>query len=127
MLFFDEVDPTEIPSLYAQCDIGLVVLDARHKSHNIPGKFLTYMQSGLPVLAAVNPGNDLIELVTDSIVGRACSANDPDNLFNAAQELLLDVRIDAAYQERCRALSDRLFTAKSAARQVVDSLQGEQP
>lgn len=127
VLFFDEVDPTEIPSLYAQCDIGLVVLDARHKSHNIPGKFLTYMQSGLPVLAAVNPGNDLIELVTDSIVGRACSANDPDNLFNAAQELLLDVRIDAAYRERCRALSDRLFTAKSAARQVVDSLQGEQP
>ena len=34
-----------------------------HKTHNLPGKFLSYMQSGLPVLASINPGNDLAELI----------------------------------------------------------------
>ena len=124
VLFFDEIDPSEIPSLYAQCDVGLVVLHPRHQSHNVPGKFLTYMQAGLPVLAAVNPGNDLIELVQESKVGRACGSDDLDNLFAAAKELLAGVRADGAYGQRCRLLFDRLFTAESAARQVVNSLLG---
>jgi glycosyltransferase involved in cell wall biosynthesis len=69
ILFFDEIDPDEIPDLYAQCSAGIVALDHRHKSHNIPGKFLTYMQSGLPVLANVNAGNDLTALIRETGVG----------------------------------------------------------
>jgi hypothetical protein len=33
-----------------------VALDPRHQTHNIPGKFLSCMQAGLPVLASINPG-----------------------------------------------------------------------
>jgi hypothetical protein len=54
VVFHDEIHPDEIPGLYAQCHVGMVALDPRHKTHNIPGKFLTYMQSGLPVLANIN-------------------------------------------------------------------------
>ena len=49
VMFLDEIDPDEIPDLYAQCHVGMVALDPRHQTHNIPGKFITYMQSGLPV------------------------------------------------------------------------------
>ncbi|WP_211160137.1 hypothetical protein [Aromatoleum aromaticum] len=56
--------------MYAQCHVGVVALDRRHKTHNIPGKFLTYMQSGLPVLANINPGNDLVDLIDSEQVGR---------------------------------------------------------
>jgi hypothetical protein len=37
-----------------------------------PGKFLTYMQSGLPVLANVNAGNDLAQMIRDEQVGQVC-------------------------------------------------------
>jgi sulfite reductase beta subunit-like hemoprotein len=50
VLFFDDIHPDDISDLYALCHVGIVSLDPRHKSHNIPGKFLTYMQSGLSVL-----------------------------------------------------------------------------
>ena len=40
-LFFDEIDPDHIPGLYAQCNVGLVALDPRHRTHNIPGKFIS--------------------------------------------------------------------------------------
>lgn len=43
VVFFDEIDPDEIPGLYSPCHVGLVALDPRHKTHNIPGKFLTYI------------------------------------------------------------------------------------
>ena len=38
----DEIDPTEMPGLYAQRHVGVVALDPRHKTHNIPGKFLSW-------------------------------------------------------------------------------------
>ena len=49
VLIFDEIQHSEIPGLYAQCDFGMVFLDSRHKTHNIPGKFISYMHYGLPV------------------------------------------------------------------------------
>jgi hypothetical protein len=122
VLFFDEIDPDEIPDLYAQCSVGLVALDARHKSHNIPGKFLTYMQSGLPVLANVNAGNDLAGLIRSERVGQVCESHRLEDLVQLAQTLLAQVDSDAALSERCTALFDREFSVEQAVRQIVASL-----
>ena len=69
VLFFDEIDSSEIPGLYRQCSIGLIALDPRHKTQNIPGKFLTYYQAGLPVFCIGNEGNDLQTLIQESQLG----------------------------------------------------------
>ena len=122
VLFFDEIDPDEIPDLYAQCSVGLVALDARHKSHNIPGKFLTYMQSGLPVLANVNAGNDLADLIRAEQVGQVCESHQLNELERLAQSLLAQVDIDADLPDRCKALFDRQFSAEQAVRQIVAAL-----
>jgi glycosyltransferase involved in cell wall biosynthesis len=124
VLFFGEIDPDEIPALYAQCHVGLVSLDLRHRTHNIPGKFLTYMQAGLPVLALVNPGNDIVELIRAERVGRACTEASVDVLLEQVNGLFSDLEWDDGLSERCRALSWRLFSVESAARQVVCALEG---
>ena len=54
VLVYDEIDAEEIPRLYSQCQVGLLALDQKYKSHNILGKFLPYMQAVLPVLALIN-------------------------------------------------------------------------
>lgn len=122
VLFFDEIDPDEISDLYAQCSVGLVALDARHKSHNIPGKFLTYMQSGLPVLANVNAGNDLADLIRSERVGQVCESHQIDELSQLAHALLAQVDSDNSLSERCKTLFDRQFSAEQAVRQIVGSL-----
>lgn len=124
VLFFDEIDPDEIPGLYAQCHVGLVALDPRHKTHNIPGKFLSYMHCGLPVLAAVNPGNDLVRLIQDERVGRACTDATVDALESGLLGVLQDVEADHALPTRCRALAARMFSPTSAVRQIVAGLGG---
>lgn len=88
ILFFDEIPPDEIYSLYQQCDVGLLALDPRHKTHNIPGKFLSYMQAGIPVLGIVNPGNDLIDLIAAFKVGEVVATSDMAALKNFASRLL---------------------------------------
>ncbi|HEY8608905.1 MAG TPA: glycosyltransferase family 4 protein [Noviherbaspirillum sp.] len=124
VLFNEEIDPREIPGLYSQCHVGLIALDPRHKTHNIPGKFLSYMQSGLPVLAAINPGNDLKQLIESEGVGRVCCDNSAASLHHLAEALLTDLaQEDLA--ARCRALAARTFSSATAARQIVTAL--EQP
>lgn len=122
VVFFDEIHPDEIPDLYAQCSVGIVALDPRHKSHNIPGKFLTYMQSGLPVLANVNAGNDLAQLIRQERVGQVCENNDADELLSLAERLLAQVSTDPDLPERCRHLFERQFSAEQAVRQIVSAL-----
>src|ERR1035437_2130447 len=87
VVFHDEIEPSEIPGLYSQCHVGIVALDPRHKTHNLPGKFLSYMQSGLPVLASINPSNDLAELIQREGVGRVCTDHSVDTLQRLAVEL----------------------------------------
>lgn len=122
VVFFDEVDPNEIPGLYAQCHIGLVALDHRHKTHNIPGKFLSYMQAGLPVLACVNPNNDLVNLIEAEKVGRVCTDASAQTLKALAESLADSLSHDTSYSLRCKALSARLFSPETAVKQIVEAL-----
>lgn len=122
VVFFDEIHPDEIPNLYAQCSVGIVALDPRHKSHNIPGKFLTYMQSGLPVLANVNTGNDLAQMIRSEQVGQVCESNQIDELHTLAEVALRQVETDAEISNRCRRLFEQHFSATQAVRQIAAGL-----
>jgi glycosyltransferase involved in cell wall biosynthesis len=125
-LFFDEIDPDEIPDLYAQCSVGIVALDPRHKSHNIPGKFLTYMQNGLPVLANVNMGNDLAEMIRSERVGKVCETNEVEILEQLATELLDQLGADLHLPQRCRRLFENRFSVEQAVKQIVEALRVEE-
>jgi glycosyltransferase involved in cell wall biosynthesis len=123
VVFFDEIPPDEIPGLYAQCHVGLVALDPRHKTHNIPGKFLSYLQAGLPVLATVNHGNDLVTLIETSGVGRVCTDASAATLKRLAEELIDELGPSSPLSARCKALAARMFSPDVAARQIVKAFQ----
>lgn len=123
---FDEIAPFEIPRLFEQCHVGLMFLDRRHQTHNIPGKFVTYLQSGLPVLAIVNPGNDLLELIPSHKIG---AADDGDDLVVLRQKVLTlasQVREDAQMADRCKALANSLFESKAISHQILSTFKGHE-
>ena len=121
ILFSNEIHPDEIPNLYAQCDIGMVSLDSKHKSHNIPGKFLTYMQNGLPVLATINSGNDLAKIIRDEKVGQVCESNNLEELNRLAKKLLNQIESDDGISDRCSNLFEREFSASKAVNQIINA------
>jgi glycosyltransferase involved in cell wall biosynthesis len=127
VVFFDEIDPDEIPDLYAQCHAGIVALDPRHKSHNIPGKFLTYMQSGLPVLANINVGNDLAQMIRDEGIGQVCETNRVDELLLLTEKLLDQIGTDSGLPARCTALFEREFAVENTVKQILAALSTKEP
>ena len=123
VVFEDEIDPADIPGLYAQCHVGMICLDGRHKTHNIPGKFLSYMQAGLPVLASVNAGNDLVMEIEVNAVGLTSVHPDGGDMAPLAFALAGDDWSGPAVKERCRTVSRERFSVEAAVRQIVSAVQ----
>lgn len=124
ILLLDEIDYSEIPGLYKQCNAGIVVLDSRHKTHNIPGKFLSYMFAGLPVLAKVNPGNDLINLIEMNNVGYGFSEDSAIKMKELLEKLLFDLEDGKAetFKSNAKKLSRDLFSTSTAVKQISSAL-----
>ena len=122
LVFYDEITPEEIPGLFAQCHAGILALDTRHTTHNIPGKFLTYMQAGLPVLASINPGNDLIQIIECDRVGFVCTNQSLESLERLVSCLVDEIKRDSEMPVRCKALSARLFAPDAVVRQITAAL-----
>lgn len=121
VLFHDEIEPKEVPGLLAQAHVGLVMLDPRHKTHNVPGKFITYTQAGLPVLARINKGNDLATLIEDEGVGQAYVGDSVEEFYEAAISVC-DAADKNEMSLRAKALSERLYSSRSAVEQIVAGL-----
>jgi hypothetical protein len=85
------------------------------------------MQAGLPVLASINPGNDLEAMIQAERVGRVCTDQSVDTLQRLALELVDEVAApglpgSAALAARCKALSAKLFAPEAAVKQIVAAL-----
>ena len=122
ILIYDEIEPQEIHALYQQCDVGIISLDKRHKTHNIPGKFLSYMQSGLPVLAAINSGNDLEHIINNNKVGCVSTNHSVDVLKKLVEEIVENVLSDYGTKNRCLNLYKDMFSPKKAVEQIINGL-----
>ena len=118
ILVFDEIDAAEMPSLLNQCHAGLVFLDRRHQTHNIPGKFLSYVQSGLPTLAWVNPNNDLIEMIKKYGLGYAYSGSDISKYYASATQLTEDIKANNRQTARYAQCEEEFFSAQKVAAQI---------
>ena len=119
VLFWREILPEELESLFSQCYAGIISLDPRLRTNNIPGKFVSYMKAGLPVLANTNPGNELADLIRSNNVGVVGEASDLDEL----EYLLLKlVNVDLSrnlYSDNCRSLYNREFSVELVVQKLV--------
>jgi glycosyltransferase involved in cell wall biosynthesis len=123
VLFNPEIDPSEIAGLYAQCHIGIVALDPRHKTQNVPGKFLSYMLGGLPVVASINPGNDLIPIIENERLGKTCSDYSPTTLARLIDDLVEELKVDNGYSQRCKFHADINYSPAQAVKKIVAQLK----
>lgn len=122
VIFHDEVPFEKISGIIQQCHIGLIFLDERHRTHNIPGKLTAYLEAGIPVLAKVNIGNDLLEIIPAASLGQVWAANSGSSFEEAALEVLQSARnlLDA---QDVRSFLKSRFSVENAASQICKSFQ----
>jgi O26-antigen biosynthesis N-acetyl-L-fucosamine transferase len=119
------VDQKEYLAMVSEFDVGLVSLDAKLQTHNVPGKLLSYLYWGLPVLASVNRGNDLFDLLNSNRAGFCYLNGDYESLVAAAQKLADDPELRSEMGRNARRLLEQTFSVKGAAEKIVTHLQEE--
>jgi glycosyltransferase involved in cell wall biosynthesis len=84
---------------------------------------MAYARNGLPVLARINPGNDLAGVIREGGgVGYAVEGDSITQLQEAAERLADHADALAAMSEAGRRFAERLFSPAVAAKQVVEAL-----
>ena len=122
IIFHDEIDSDAIPGLLKTCSIGLIALNLKHKSHNIPGKFLSYIQAGLPVLARINPDTDLEHLIRGEVLGEVYTGDDVKPFSICAMKLLDSESSLKEMRENGKAYFRENYSVSAAAKNIIKSL-----
>jgi glycosyltransferase involved in cell wall biosynthesis len=84
--------------LLTACDVGMIATVEGVSSFTIPSKTLDYLRAGLPVVAALEAGNDFSALLERYGVGRAVTFADPAGFFATAAALAAGPSVAAAAQ-----------------------------
>jgi glycosyltransferase involved in cell wall biosynthesis len=103
--------------LLGACDVGMVATVRGVTSYSIPSKTIDYLRAGLPIVAAVEHGNDYIAILDDYGVGRAVPFGDSSGFAMAAEALARAGKISGAAQ-RCL---EEVFDVRRAVATVLQA------
>lgn len=113
------VDQETYLGMVSEYDVGLISLDRNHSTQNFPGKMLGYMYFSLPILASINPGNDLKDLMESRSAGFVTWNGDDDGLKANALKLAESPDLRRRMGAKGRGLLESVFSVETAARQIL--------
>ncbi len=122
LVFWPSVAQERFGEIAAACDVGMVLLNRRLTTHNFPGKLLTYVSAELPVLASVNRGNDLRDILESSGAGICTWADEPASFVAAALRLAQDGALRAELRAQVGRRLAPVFSVSAAADFVLSEL-----
>jgi len=108
--------------LLGACDVGMVATVRGVTSFSIPTKTIDYLRSGLPVIAAVEPGNDFVSILERYGVGVAVPLDAPEAFRLQVERLATDPRARLAAREGAPRCLDEVFDVRHAVAAVLDAV-----
>lgn len=76
----------EYNKIVGSCDVGLIFLDHRFTIPNFPSRLLSYMQAGIPVLAATDANTDVGTVIESGGFGHWSESNDEDRFVSMMEK-----------------------------------------
>ena len=116
---FDKIPREELKYIYqTYMNAGIISLKKKHKTNNIPGKFLDYLQAGLPIFADINKRNDLSKFIRDYNVGEV---NESDRYLELEEKFFKfhkKLKQGTDYKTKCNILFNEKFLTIEAVSKI---------
>lgn len=96
------------------CDIGLVFLDNRFTIPNIPSRILTYMEFGMPIIAATDTNTDLDKILEDGKFGLWSESKNLNDFYKNVDTLCEDKALLDEMGSNGRKYLEDNFTSNNA-------------
>jgi len=119
----EPVDQQQYLSMLSEFDVGLISLNRCLKTQNFPGKMLGYFYHSMPILASVNPGNDLKQILEEKQAGLVCVNGKDQQFYENALRLIKDEELRHQIGRNGRALLESIFSVSKAATQILSHFQ----
>jgi glycosyltransferase involved in cell wall biosynthesis len=87
VLYRPPLSRSDYIELLGACDVGMVATVPGVTSFTIPSKTIDYLRAGLPIIAAVEHGNDFIRILDEYGVGSAVPFANSELFFTEAERL----------------------------------------
>lgn len=120
-MYLEPVSQEEFTSVLKEMNVGLFSLNVNHTTHNFPGKILAYCQLGIPILGAVNMGNDIIDVIENNEAGKVSIAGDREKLFANAKMMMDEIHRDRM-AENAKKLMQSHFSTKHTADLILENI-----
>ncbi len=99
----DNLAREEYEQFVSSCDVGIVSLDHRFTIPNYPSRILSYMEYGMPVLAATDKNTDFRELIEEEAkCGKWCCSETVDEIVESIKEITNNIEQRVQWGENGR-------------------------
>ena len=114
-----------LPRFFNLSDFGIVSLNTKHLTNNLPGKFISYIQFGLPVLCFANKKSELSKIIIKNNCGCVIDLDDDEQInFDKISKFLNNLKINQKVQSsNAKKLFDELFSVDKAVSILIQKLQ----
>lgn len=100
------------------CDVGLIFLDHRFTIPNFPSRLLSYLDAGLPVLAATDRNTDIGDVVTQGEFGEWCESIGTEQFVRCVRSFLNEERRELQGL-RARTYLEEHYTASAGCKTIL--------
>ena len=122
VFIYDPIQQEYVNSLCEKCFAGLIFLNKNFDSHNIPGKFVSYLKAGLPVIADINDKSDLAKFIKEFELGIVNTKNNYDEFLVKIDELLKSNKKMKEISINCKHFYKQNFTVDKKVDQILKVL-----
>lgn len=111
------------PQILHASDVCLVTLDRRHPSPVVPGKLVSIMAAGKPVLASIPLTGDTPKMIAKFNCGMSVAAGEPAKLAAAVLEMYRNRKAGEEMGRNGRKAAEKYFSREACISQYEDILR----
>jgi glycosyltransferase involved in cell wall biosynthesis len=116
--FADTINEDKFTKYISRFNVGIISLDQKILFNNFPGKFYSYLESNLPILADINPSQEISEIIKTNKLGLI---SDPKNEYDLVEKMEKFIKKDFPIKNlnnRYNRIYKKMFLTSSAYKKI---------
>jgi predicted rRNA methylase YqxC with S4 and FtsJ domains len=116
--FIDTINEDKFTKYITRFNVGIISLDQKILFNNFPGKFYSYLESNLAILADINPSQEISKIIKKNKLGLI---SDPKNEYDLVEQMEKFIKKDFPMRNlkaRYNRLYKKMFLTSSAYKKI---------
>lgn len=120
VIFIKTLNEKNFLKFITKCDAGIISLNKKILFDNFPGKFFSYMEAGLPIIADINDTHELTYILNKYQIG---FQNDPSDKEKLVKNILLLSKLNNLfYKKKVIKIYKKLIKDKFSSKKACDTI-----